>query len=258
MSSNYRHPLATHAALDVLGYRRNGAPIYAIAGGNGEGEGGGQGGSGGDPAGGQPTGGDPSGGNGDPAGGGGQDPTSPKPGDPIAAEGEVDKLPQWAQRVIGDLRKENGKTRTTAREKAAEEARASLAQDIGKALGIVADDEPADPAKLTEQLTASQAEARRTAVELAAYKAAHAEGARADRLLNSRQFADKLAALDPGADDFADQLKQAITAEVDTDPELYRAGPTAPARGGSEFGGAPSSEKKPTNLSEAIAARMGG
>lgn len=38
--SSLRHPLATHSALDVLGYRRNGAPIYAIAGGNGEGEGG--------------------------------------------------------------------------------------------------------------------------------------------------------------------------------------------------------------------------
>ncbi|WP_200308236.1 hypothetical protein [Streptomyces adelaidensis] len=38
-SHAFKHPLATHSALDVLGYRRNGAPIYAIAGGNGEGEG---------------------------------------------------------------------------------------------------------------------------------------------------------------------------------------------------------------------------
>lgn len=38
MQINFKHPLATHAALDVLGSRRNGAPIYAIAGGNGEGE----------------------------------------------------------------------------------------------------------------------------------------------------------------------------------------------------------------------------
>lgn len=39
MQHPFKHPLATHSALDVLGYRRNGAPIYAIAGGNGEGEG---------------------------------------------------------------------------------------------------------------------------------------------------------------------------------------------------------------------------
>jgi hypothetical protein len=36
----FRHPLASHAAGTVLGYRRNGSPIYAIAGGNGAGEGG--------------------------------------------------------------------------------------------------------------------------------------------------------------------------------------------------------------------------
>ncbi|MEY2244693.1 hypothetical protein AB8A21_17570 [Streptomyces sp. BF23-18] len=39
-SRAFKHPLATHSALNVLGHRRNGAPIYAIAGGNGEGEGG--------------------------------------------------------------------------------------------------------------------------------------------------------------------------------------------------------------------------
>jgi hypothetical protein len=46
MQVPFKHPLATHSALDVLGYRRNGSPIYAIAGGSGEGEGGsGSGGS---------------------------------------------------------------------------------------------------------------------------------------------------------------------------------------------------------------------
>jgi hypothetical protein len=40
MQHPFKHPLATHAAGTVLGRRRNGSPIYAIAGGNGEGEGG--------------------------------------------------------------------------------------------------------------------------------------------------------------------------------------------------------------------------
>ncbi|MEU1454414.1 SU10 major capsid protein [Streptomyces avermitilis] len=35
----FKHPLATYAPWTVLGYRRNGTPVYAIAGGNGEGEG---------------------------------------------------------------------------------------------------------------------------------------------------------------------------------------------------------------------------
>lgn len=45
MQVPFKHPLATHAAGTVLGKRRNGSPIYAIAGGNGAGEGG----SGGNP-----------------------------------------------------------------------------------------------------------------------------------------------------------------------------------------------------------------
>ncbi|MCI3271400.1 hypothetical protein [Streptomyces cylindrosporus] len=40
MQVPFKHPLATHHAMEVLGYRRNGSPIYAIAGGNGEGAGG--------------------------------------------------------------------------------------------------------------------------------------------------------------------------------------------------------------------------
>lgn len=38
MSHPFQHPLATHPAGAVLGHRRNGSPIYAIAGGSGEGE----------------------------------------------------------------------------------------------------------------------------------------------------------------------------------------------------------------------------
>ncbi|MFF5790246.1 hypothetical protein ACFY8P_35400 [Streptomyces sp. NPDC012693] len=36
----FQHPQATHPAGQVIGYRRNGAPIHVIAGGSGEGEGG--------------------------------------------------------------------------------------------------------------------------------------------------------------------------------------------------------------------------
>lgn len=40
MQVPFTHPLATHSPLDVLGYRRNGQPIYAIAGGSDGGDGG--------------------------------------------------------------------------------------------------------------------------------------------------------------------------------------------------------------------------
>lgn len=71
MNTPFKHPLATHSALDVLGYRRNGSPIYAIAGGSGEGEG--------------------AGGNPPPAGDGNQPPPpgeQPKPADPPAPAAE--------------------------------------------------------------------------------------------------------------------------------------------------------------------------
>lgn len=40
MQVPFTHPLATHLAGTILGYRTDGRPIYPIAGGNGEGEGG--------------------------------------------------------------------------------------------------------------------------------------------------------------------------------------------------------------------------
>ncbi|MFF4672294.1 hypothetical protein ACFY1C_20955 [Streptomyces sp. NPDC001279] len=247
----FRHPLASHAAGTVLGYRRDGRPIYAIAGGDGTGEGGTGGDSGQGNAGGgtEPQGG--TGGQGD----GGQDPAQPKAGtsgeDPAATIARLTA-------ELSAARAEAGKTRVTAKQKAADDARASLAQDIGKALGLINDDMPADPAQLTQQLAAEQAKARANAIELAAYKAAQTEGANAARLLNSRAFAERLADLDPAADDFTTTLKAAITAEVDTDPGLYRTGPTGPAKGGADFGGSGPAEKKPATLHDAIAARLGG
>lgn len=243
----FRHPLATHPAGTVLGHRVDGRPIYAIAGGDGTGESGtgGDGGQGG--AEGQGDGGTE--GKGD----GGQGPTDQQPG----TEDES-TLPAWAQAALKTARAEAGKARVTAKQKAADEARASLAQDIGKTLGLVKDDARADPAQLTQQLAAEQAKARGVAVELAAYKAAQTEQVRADRLLNARSFTDRLAALDPAADDFGDQLKAAIKAEVATDPDLYKARPAGAVKGGADFGGTGPTPKKPATLHDAIAARLSG
>jgi hypothetical protein len=244
MTRTFRHPLASHAAGTVLGYRRDGRPIYAIAGGDGTGEGGG------DAASGQPSG----------EQGGTDGGQAPPNGQQSATDGAGDSAATIArlQAELADARKEAGKTRVTAKQQAADTARQELAQQIGKALGIVKDDQPADPAQLMQQLADSQQEARRNTVELAAFKAAGEAGARADRLLNSRSFADKLAALDPSANDFGDKVKAAIKAEVDSDPDLYRAAKSGPAKGGAEFNGAPTGERKPATLHDAIAARMGG
>lgn len=228
--------------------------VYASGAGDG-----GQGGDGGQP------GGDPAGQQGDPAGQqgtgqGGQVPPVVKPAAPPqqGAEGDESTLPAWAQKALTDARAEAGKGRITAKQKAADDARQEIAQQIGKALGIVQDDGPPDPAKLTEQVADLSGQLRAARSELAAYRAAGTEGANAARLLNSRSFADKLAALDPTAEGFADALKKAITDEVATDPDLYRATAAGPARGGAEFQGAPTGDRKPATLTDAIAARLGG
>lgn len=244
------HPLA------VLGYRRDGRPIYPIAGGSGEGDGG-SGPSGqpaGDPAGSpapQATGqsGDPSGQPADASKGAAGD-------DPAATIARLEKQ-------LSEARAEAAKSRTTAKQNAANEARQELAQTIGKALGIVQDDKPADPAELTRTITEKTTRigeletANRTlSIELAAYKAADRHGANPAALLDSRSFLKSVEGLDPSADDFTTQLDAAIKAAVENNAQL-RTG-QVPRRGGGDFTGGPGAPKRPTSLQDAIAARYGG
>ena len=138
---------------------------------------------------------------------------------------------------LAEARKEAGKTRTTAKQRAAEEAKRELAQQIGRALGIVDDDTPPDPDQLAAQLAAEQAKARQTAVELAVYRTAPAAGADPDALLDSRTFAEAVADLDPSD---TEAIKQAITAAVQANPRLAAQQPqqqgSGPTRTGAEFG----------------------
>lgn len=107
-------------------------------------------------------------------------------------------------------------------------------------------------------LAEHSAELRGARVELAVARAAADAGARGDRLLNSRSFLASVSGLDPADKGFEEQLGAAIKAAVDADPDLYRAGPAAPPRAGAEFNGAPTGERKPATLRDAIAARLGG
>ena len=147
-----------------------------------------------------------------------------------AETGKVEDLPEWAQKIIRDSRDEAGKARTTAKANAAAEARDALAKEIGKALGLVKDDETPDPAKLTEQLTATQAQARQAAIELAVYKAAGKHSGDPVAILDSRAFLASVQALDPNGSDFTSAVDAAIKAAVEGNPKLKA---TAPAAGAS-------------------------
>lgn len=177
---------------------------------------------------------------------------------------DIKSLPPWAQKVIEDARADAGKARTTAKETAAKEARDSLTQDIAKALGLVDDNKPADPAQLTKTITEQtsrigdlEGSVRSLSVELAAYKAASKHDANPAALLDSRSFLKSVDGLDPSEKDFADKLDKAIKTAVDGNQQL-RAG-QAPRRGGGEFAGGPGArEGRPASLSQALGRSFSG
>lgn len=254
----FRHPLATHAAGTVLGRRRNGSPIYAIAGGSGEGGAG----SGGTPPGAPPA--------GNPATPPGTPPAQPPaapPADPWANfswDGKVESLPEPVAKVIREARAEAGKERTTAKENAAKEAREALLQEFGKQLGFIKDDEKPDPAALTAaigekdtRIGSLEGTVRSLTVELAAYKAAPKHEANAAALLDSRSFMESVAGLDPTASDFGEKLDAEIKKAVEANNQL-RMVPGVPRRGGGDFPGGPGTTGRPTSLGQAVAASLGG
>lgn len=195
-------------------------------------------------------------------------PEAPKPAEPTAVAPEATKPaepapaknvwedPETAKAEIERLRKENAKDRTTAKQTAADEAKAALAQEIGKALGLVKD-EPVDPAKLTEQITAAQADAKRAQVALAVYQNAATAGADPLALLDSATFLAKAAALDPTD---VDGLKAAMTEAVTANPRLGAAPDSRtpapnPAQGSSGGGPTGASQLTETDVQRMYAAK---
>ena len=83
---------------------------------------------------------------------------------------------------------------------AAEQQRADLIQTLGRALGLVKDDDKGgdgpDADALAKQVEQSQAQAAEAARELAVYKAAAAHGADPAKLLDSRSFLASIAEVD--------------------------------------------------------------
>lgn len=134
-------------------------------------------------------------------------------------QGGLPDDPDALRAEIARLRRENGASRTNAKQQAAEEARTEFAQQIGKILGLV-EDEKVDPSALTEQLTASQAAARQAQVELAVFRAASATDADPAALLDSRSFLEKVAEIDPTD---AGAFQQAISEVIAANPRLGKA-----------------------------------
>ena len=172
-----------------------------------------------------------------------------------APEDATDGLPsdpEQLRKMIKDLRKEAAKDRVAGKEKAADEARRAVLDEISKALGLSKSDEA--PELTVEQLTAELAESKAaghaSALELAVYKAA---GDLADpaRLLDSQSFHTALKDVDL-AD--AEAVKNAITAFTKDHPHFAKTQAVSGASAIDKPAG--SGAEKPKNLQDAIALRF--
>jgi hypothetical protein len=146
---------------------------------------------------------------------------APAPQQPAApASDEPWADPEKARAEIEKLRRENGAARTNAKQQAADDARAELAQTIGKALGLVQGDEAPTVEQLTQTLGSTTDELRLAKVELAVHKAAPTHQGDANALLDSRAFLAKVADLDPAAADFQTLVNAAIEKALAENPKL--------------------------------------
>lgn len=143
-------------------------------------------------------------------------PTPPAPSAPAATE-----LPEWAKdpaaaaKMVADLRAENARDRTAAKEAAKQEAR----QDLLRNLGLVKDDQPLDPAQAARDLQAKDATIRDLQVRSALSEAL--ADAKAKPLARAAILGEGiLSDLDPTASDFAAQVAAKVADYVGRNPEL--------------------------------------
>lgn len=109
-----------------------------------------------------------------------------------AAQTNVWDDPAAARAEIERLRRENASERVNAKQTAAEEARTQLLKD----LGLVKDEEQADPAELKQRLDSKDTELADTRRELAVRRAAGTKYD-ADALLDSLAFRESIKTIDP-------------------------------------------------------------
>ncbi len=157
---------------------------------------------------------------------------------------EQSKPETFSREYVEKLRRENAAAREKAKTEAAtaaEAATSALTQSIGKALGLVKDDEKVDPEALIAQAqTERQAaidEANATRRDLAVLRNAAKHDANTDELLDSATFNRKLAALDPSADDFASQVDALIAETVTGNPTKFKRVQVAASAGGTTHSG---------------------
>lgn len=257
----------------IIGYRRNGTPIRLIAGASPEGDEGGS--TGADTAGDtstSDTGSEDTGQEGSTSGTGGR-----------SGDTDPDKTSRTIEAIRGDFKTERTKRQAAEQELAGVKAAQAQLQEavnadkadrarqmdaLAKAMGLKSDEEPPTPEKLAAQLAEAQrsAQAEVSAREAAEGRAQEAvrqaqreralmltagqHDANAAALLDSRSFMETIGRLDPAADDFREQLGEAVKAAVESN-SAYKAAQrrTQPAQksSGGEFNANPGGDRQWTD-----------
>lgn len=145
---------------------------------------------------------------------------------------DLSRQPQWVQEMVSSLRREAGDARMNAKAGAAEEARKELANEVGKALGLVKDGE-VDPKRLVADAEVARNEALNAQRELAVFRLSGKAGADPDALLDSNAFLRSIDGLDPKDEG---KITEAIKAAVQGNARLS-ATPRAGSRSGNDSGG---------------------
>ncbi|MCX5145092.1 hypothetical protein [Streptomyces sp. NBC_00338] len=196
--------------------------------------------------------------------------TEPKPADEPKGKtpefkGDFDpaKFERLVENLRGDVAAE--KAKREAAEQKARDDQAAFMKKVAGAFGLETDDEkPPTPEELAKQLDEargetkeSRAQARQTQVELAVYRTAGKHGGDPDALLDSRNFANAIAKLDPADAGFGAAVGSAVKAAVEANSKLAAKAPEpkpepTPA-GGAPMDGAGGGKRQ---LGAADAARM--
>ena len=205
------HPL-TGQPIVPLGFRKNGLPIWPILG-AAEDESSSSDGGGGESS--SSDGGESS------SDDGGGSPWE----DPTKAKSEIERL-----------RRENAAGRTKAKADAAKEARDSLAQELGKVLGLVKGEDAPSVEELTKQLGIATSGHLEAQAELVVWRNAGELGVDASALTDSRAFTSAIKDLDPASSTFAADVKKAAQEAAEQNPRL-KAAPAAGTAGTDHAGG---------------------
>lgn len=104
--------------------------------------------------------------------------------------------------------------------------RDAVLRQIAEKVGIEFDDKP-DPEELTRKLDEARTVARQRSVELAVYTTAAGTGGNALAILDSREFMDRTAVLDPDAADFPSQVAALVQEAVKQPRYQFQQVPTA-------------------------------